>query len=75
MQDIYTAPANHGPAVISGHVLPGLNSNQQPAPSSAAAFVEDSNPPKIRVVVRKRPLNSKVKQVWRSFATCMHDAD
>lgn len=60
LQDIHTAPANHGPAVIAGHVLPGLNGNHQPAPSSAAAFVEDSNPPKIRVVVRKRPLNSKV---------------
>ena len=42
-------------------MLPGLNGHGQQAPSSAAAFVEESNPPKIRVVVRKRPLNSKVR--------------
>lgn len=58
LQELYSAPAHHGPAVVAGHVLPGLD---QPAPSSAAAFVEESNPPKIRVVVRKRPLNSKVQ--------------
>ncbi len=60
LQDIYSAPAHHGPAVVAGHVLPGLNGHHQPAASSAAAFVEESNPPKIRVVVRKRPLNTKV---------------
>ncbi|DBA89426.1 TPA: hypothetical protein ACH3X1_004062 [Trebouxia sp. C0004] len=58
-EDIYSAPAHHGPAVVAGHVLPGLNGHHQPASSSAAAFVEESNPPKIRVVVRKRPLNTK----------------
>lgn len=57
-EDVYSAPAQHGPAVMAGHVLPGLNGHIQQA-SSAAAFVEESNPPKIRVVVRKRPLNSK----------------
>ena len=30
--------------------------------SAAAQFVERSDPPKIRVVVRKRPLNQKVRQ-------------
>ena len=60
LQDIYSAPAHHGPAVVAGHVLPGLNGHHQSAASSAAAFVEESNPPKIRVVVRKRPLNTKV---------------
>ncbi|KAL0019431.1 hypothetical protein WJX79_004509 [Trebouxia sp. C0005] len=58
-EDIYSAPAHHGPAVVAGHVLPGLNGHHQSAASSAAAFVEESNPPKIRVVVRKRPLNTK----------------
>ena len=29
--------------------------------STAAAFVDQSNPPRIRVVVRKRPLNAKVR--------------
>ncbi|KAL3160225.1 hypothetical protein ABBQ32_010980 [Trebouxia sp. C0010 RCD-2024] len=55
-EELYSAPAQHGPAVVAGHVLPGLG---QQASSSAAAFVEESNPPKIRVVVRKRPLNTK----------------
>ncbi len=31
-------------------------------PSAAAQFVERSDPPKIRVVVRKRPLNQKVQR-------------
>lgn len=31
--------------------------------SAAAQFVERSDPPKIRVVVRKRPLNQKVQQM------------
>lgn len=60
LQELYSAPAHHGPAVVAGHVLPGLNGHGQQA-TSAAAFVEESNPPKIRVVVRKRPLNSKVR--------------
>jgi len=70
LQDIYSAPAHHGPAVVAGHVLPGLNGHHQPAASSAAAFVEESNPPKIRVVVRKRPLNTKVSLTRRPASPC-----
>ncbi len=71
VQDIYSAPAHHGPAVVAGHVLPGLNSHHhQSAASSAAAFVEESNPPKIRVVVRKRPLNTKVGLTHRAAGPC-----
>ena len=70
LQDIYSAPAHHGPAVVAGHVLPGLNGHHQPAASSAAAFVEESNPPKIRVVVRKRPLNTKVGLTFGPAGPC-----
>ena len=59
--------------MVAGHVLPGLNGHGQQAPSSAAAFVEESNPPKIRVVVRKRPLNSKVRVgAYLCAAACTH---
>ena len=36
--------------------------------SAAAALISSSDPPKIRVVVRKRPINAKVRSISTSLS-------
>ena len=49
------------------------------SPEAARAPVvlppEEPNLPRIRVVVRKRPLNRKVRCTWAGHSTCHGDAD
>ncbi len=63
------APAAGGAQAAAGAWHDAEAYAQTPAQSAAAEFVERSDPPKIRVVVRKRPLNQKARRPPRRPCT------
>jgi hypothetical protein len=79
-QDAAPPGYSHAPAASGAQAAAGAWHGadayaQAPAQSAAAEFVERSDPPKIRVVVRKRPLNQKARRPLRQCPHFLRDCN